>query len=141
MIKITKNTKSQITFEKDTWEETWFNNDCSDENLKKQCNRENDTILAVKFDDGNYIGSILHVYFKTESQINIDNSEQEKFNTNSEIGSHHWFQTLLGQCIRMSEFIEKNPHDKRIQEFEYGKKIKETLIFIGKNHQKINTVK
>ncbi len=64
MIRITKNTKQQVTFEKDTWEESWFNHDCSDENLLKQCNRENDTIERVQFDDGKYIGSILYVYFK-----------------------------------------------------------------------------
>ena len=70
MIRITKNTKEQVTFEKDTWEETWFNNDCSDANLLKQCNRENDTIARVQFDDGKYIGSILYVYFKSEEKQN-----------------------------------------------------------------------
>ncbi len=64
MIRITKNTKQQITFEKDTWEETWFDNNCSDENLLKQCDREGDTIQRVQFDDGKYIGSILYIYFK-----------------------------------------------------------------------------
>ena len=73
--------------------------------------------------------------------METETKEAEKFNTNSEIGSHHWFQTLVGQCIRMGEFIETNPDDKRIQEFEYGKKIKETLAFVGKNFKQINTVK
>jgi hypothetical protein len=69
MIRITKNTKDQVTFEKDTSKETWFDNDCSDANLLKQCNRENDTIARVQFDDGKYIGSILYVYFKTEVMV------------------------------------------------------------------------
>lgn len=73
--------------------------------------------------------------------METETKEAEKFNTNSEIGSHHWFQTLVGQCIRMGEFIENHPDDKRIQEFEYGKKIKETLAFVGKNFKSINTVK
>ncbi len=68
MIKITKNTKNQVTFEKDTWEEQWFDDDCSNENLLKQCNRESDTIKRVQFDDGKHIGSILHVYFFTENE-------------------------------------------------------------------------
>ena len=66
MIRITKNTKDHVRFEKETLEEPWFDNDCSDANLLKQCNRENDTISRVQFDDGEYIGSILNVYFKTE---------------------------------------------------------------------------
>jgi hypothetical protein len=64
MIRIIKNTKEQVTFEKDSREESWFNHDCSDTNLLKQCNRENDKISRIKWDDGEHIGSILHVYFK-----------------------------------------------------------------------------
>lgn len=67
MIKIIKNTKDQVTFEKETKKENWFNNDCSDANLLKQCNREGDIISRVKFDDGKYTGSILHVYFKSDN--------------------------------------------------------------------------
>jgi hypothetical protein len=66
MIKIIKNTKEQVTFEKELKQESWFDYDCSDVNLLKHCNRENDTITHVKFDDGKYIGSLLHVYFKSE---------------------------------------------------------------------------
>lgn len=66
MIKIIKNTKEQVTFEKEIKQESWFDYDCSDVNLLKHCNRENDTITRVKFDDGKYIGSLLHVYFKSE---------------------------------------------------------------------------
>jgi len=73
MINIIKNTETQVTFEKTTWEESWFGNDCSDENLLKQCDRESDTIQRVQFDDGEFIGSILHVYFKPKK-----NSDQEQ---------------------------------------------------------------
>lgn len=66
MIKITYNTKYQVTFEKDTRKETWFDNDCSNAKLLKQCNRENDTIKRIQFYDGKYIGSILHVYFEVK---------------------------------------------------------------------------
>ncbi len=64
MITITENTKHRVIFEKGTREESWFNNDCSDENLLKQCNRQSDKIDRVKFDDQKYIGSVLYVYFK-----------------------------------------------------------------------------
>lgn len=78
MIRITKNTKEQVTFEKDTWEETWFNNDCSDANLLKQCNREDDTIERVQFQDGKHIGSILYVYFKIKQKQNMEFTKTER---------------------------------------------------------------
>jgi hypothetical protein len=64
MIKVIKNTKEQVTFEKFDQKEPWFEHDCSDVNLLKHCNRRNDIIKNIKFDDGKYIGSLLHVYFK-----------------------------------------------------------------------------
>ncbi len=64
MIKIIENTKDRVLFEKEAQGESWFNHDCSDDNLKKQCNREKDTITRVQFMDGKYIGSELMVYFK-----------------------------------------------------------------------------
>lgn len=75
MIKIIKNNKYQVTFEKETREETWFDNKCSNENLLKQCNRENDTIDRVQWDDGEYIGSLLHIYFKANDEILIEIEE------------------------------------------------------------------
>lgn len=62
-IRITRDTDTQVTFEKDTWEEAWFNHDCSNPNLLKQCHRESEQIERIQFDDGRYIGSILYVYF------------------------------------------------------------------------------
>ena len=64
MINIIKNTKEQVTFEKVLKEESWFGHDCSDANLLHQCNRPNDTIERVKWDDGKYTASLLHVFFK-----------------------------------------------------------------------------
>ena len=64
MIKIVENNKNQVTFEKDDRDECWFNHDCSNENLLKQCSRENDKIKRVQFDDGEHICSILYVYFE-----------------------------------------------------------------------------
>ncbi len=64
MIKIIENSKHMVVFEKETRDELWFNDDCSDENLKKQCNREADTITRVQFSDGKFIASELIVYFK-----------------------------------------------------------------------------
>ena len=64
MIKIVENRKDRVLFEKETREEKWFDNNCSDENLKKQCNREDDKITRVQFMDGKYIGSELMVYFE-----------------------------------------------------------------------------
>jgi len=64
MIRIIENTKAKVLFEKDKRDEAWFDHDCSDENLKKQCNRENDIIDRVQFIDGKHIASELAVYFK-----------------------------------------------------------------------------
>jgi hypothetical protein len=69
MIKIIENKKDIVIFEKETKDESWFNNDCSNENLKKQCKRENDTITRVQFNDGKYIGSELVVYFKNNEPM------------------------------------------------------------------------
>jgi hypothetical protein len=63
MIKIILNTKEQATFEKENREESWFNHDCSDENLLRILNRENDSIKKVQWEDGKYMASLLHVYF------------------------------------------------------------------------------
>jgi len=63
MIKITKNTKEQVTFQKMDRDESWFNNDCSNENLAKEANREGETVTMVQFADGDYIGDTLHIYF------------------------------------------------------------------------------
>ena len=66
MIRITENTKEKAVFVKDTPNrvEPWFNHDCSNENLLKELGREGDTILRVQWEDGEYIASILNVYFK-----------------------------------------------------------------------------
>ena len=63
MIRIIKNTKEQVTFEKDSKDERWFNDNCTNENLLKECNRVGDKIEHVQWDDGEYIGSLLHIYF------------------------------------------------------------------------------
>lgn len=63
MIHIIKNTPEHLIFKKDSRQETWFNNDCSDDNLLKQCKRESDTIKRIKFEDGEHIASLLNVYF------------------------------------------------------------------------------
>lgn len=71
MINIIKNTAQHVIFEKDSRNETWFNNNCSNENILKLCNRVGDEIEKVRFEDGRYIGSLLHVYFyDTQSVIN-----------------------------------------------------------------------
>lgn len=67
MINIIENTKERVTFEKDSKEEAWFDHDCSDTNLLKQSKREGDIIDHVKWEDGNHIASILHVYFKSDN--------------------------------------------------------------------------
>ena len=63
MINIIKNTPKHIVFEKDNKQESWFNNNCSNEELLKHSNRSNDTIKNVKWEDGKYIASLLNVYF------------------------------------------------------------------------------
>ena len=60
----------------------------------------------------------------------------EDFNTNSEIGSYHWFATLMGQIIRMGEFIEKHPDHEMVK--PYGEKIKSISRFVADNFKKIN---
>jgi hypothetical protein len=70
MIRIIENTKDKVIFEKETRGETWFDNDCSNENLKKQCNRIDDTISRVQWKDGKYIASELIVYFKNDENSN-----------------------------------------------------------------------
>jgi hypothetical protein len=62
--------------------------------------------------------------------------ESLQFETNSEIGSHHWFQTLMGQVVRCGEFIEAHPEHEKVK--MYGKKIKDISVFIGKNFKQIN---
>jgi hypothetical protein len=66
MIKTIHVSKDHIRFEKTDWKESWFNNDCPNENLKKILGRESEEIVSVKFDDGDHIGSILNVYFKKQ---------------------------------------------------------------------------
>lgn len=63
-ITIIKNELSEAIFEKDDKNEPWFNNNCSDENLKKHLNRENCDISRIQFHDGKYTASKLIVYFK-----------------------------------------------------------------------------
>lgn len=45
-IEITKNSPTQVTFEKKDKDETWFNNNCSNENLLKILGREKDIITG-----------------------------------------------------------------------------------------------
>jgi hypothetical protein len=61
---------------------------------------------------------------------------EKKFITNSEIGSHHWFQTLVGQVIRCGEFIENHPNHELVK--TYGNRIKETMVFVAKHQREIN---
>lgn len=68
MIKKIENTHSRAYFVKETKGESWFNHDCSNENLLKQCNREREEIDRVQFMDGDYIGSELMIYFKNNKQ-------------------------------------------------------------------------
>jgi len=63
MISIIKNTPEHIVFEKDNKSEPWFNNNCSDEQLLKHCNRPGGVIKRVKWEDGKYTASLLNIYF------------------------------------------------------------------------------
>jgi hypothetical protein len=63
MIRIIKNTSKHIIFEKDNKEELWFNNKCSNEDLLIHCNRPNDVIKSIKWEDGKYTASLLNIYF------------------------------------------------------------------------------
>lgn len=67
------NNSTYVRLEKDNRDERWFGTgDCSDENLLKFLNRPEDVIDRVKFDDGQHIGSILHVYFKVvKDKLNL----------------------------------------------------------------------
>ncbi len=62
MIRITLNTKEKAIFVKDSILDPWFK-DCSDENLLKELDREDDTIRTVQWEDGEHLASILNVYF------------------------------------------------------------------------------
>jgi len=64
MIIITTNTPKHIVFTKDDKTEPWFNHNCSDENLLKQCNRPDDKIQRIQFEDGEHVASMLNIYFK-----------------------------------------------------------------------------
>ncbi len=64
MITIIINTPKHIVFEKDSKEEPWFNNNCSNDQLLKKCDRPNDTIKKVKWEDGKYTASLLNIYFE-----------------------------------------------------------------------------
>lgn len=75
-------------------------------------------------------------YLDWKEEENIEVIEEE-FNTNSSIGSSHWFNTLIGQCIRMAEYVENHPQDHSINT-KYGSKIKKTLQYIIKHYKKIN---
>lgn len=60
-------------------------------------------------------------------------------NTNSEIGSAHWFNTLMGMIIRMGEFISDRPvHENNAL---YGNKIMQISKHICHNLKSINNVK
>lgn len=74
MISIISNDRFKVTFEKSDMAESWFNNDCSDDNLKKQCNRT-EPIKRIQFDDGKYIASLLHVYFNPPQDGTKNNGE------------------------------------------------------------------
>ena len=64
MITIIYDSPLKITFKKDLDSESWFDHDCSNENLLKQCGREGDTIRRIQFDDDKQIANLLHVYFE-----------------------------------------------------------------------------
>lgn len=66
-IRIIKNTPNHVVFEKDDRKESWFNHNCSDENLLQQCGRSKGwEIDRIKFDDRRHIASILNVYLKVK---------------------------------------------------------------------------
>ncbi len=67
MIKIVQNGIDKAVFVKDDRNESWFNHKCSDENLLKILDRQNETIEKVRWEDGEHIASILNVYFKQPS--------------------------------------------------------------------------
>lgn len=56
-------------------------------------------------------------------------------NTNSEIGSEHWFNTLMGRMLRYGEFIYNNPEHENVK--EYGKSIQDTSRFIMDSYNKL----
>ncbi len=62
IIKI-EDTPKKVVFKKTDKSEPWFNNDCSNENLLKQSERKDGKIEKIRFEDGDYIASLLNVYF------------------------------------------------------------------------------
>lgn len=58
---------------------------------------------------------------KTEEKINI-----YKSSTNSELGSYHWFHTLLAQHMRIGKFLINNeaPSEEILR--EWGQQLFET---------------
>lgn len=64
MIHIIKSTPNEVVFEKTERKESWFDNKCNNENLLIQCNRPEGVIDRIKWDDGKYMSSLLHVFFK-----------------------------------------------------------------------------
>lgn len=65
MITILKHTNVKVTFEKTDRDEPWFNDNYFKEYLLLILDRPTeDTIEHIQFEDGKYIGSLLHVYLK-----------------------------------------------------------------------------
>ena len=73
MIRITDNTVNRIVFEKETRDESWFNNDCSNETIMKHAGEAHagQTITRLQFEDGDFIGSILKVYFNDKPTLEV----------------------------------------------------------------------
>jgi hypothetical protein len=69
MITIILNTPRKVTFKKSDQEEPWFDHDCSNERLLKECGRECDKIKRIQFGDDGQIANLLHVYFEEETIV------------------------------------------------------------------------
>lgn len=76
MITIIYNTPRKITFKKSDSKEPWFDHDCSNERLLKECGREGDKIRRVQWDDDGQIANLLHVYFE-EQESEADKQDRE----------------------------------------------------------------
>lgn len=133
MIRISENTPKRVTFVKETREETWFDDNCSDENLLKMCNREGDAIKRVQFDDGRYIGSILYVYFEEKKFLNVENEKEKNLETlfiETNRNSFHEFENADFQKISRCHDWRNYVPDELVEEWYTLSERERKIIFI-----------
>lgn len=67
-----------------------------------------------------------------------ENQEEIKSSTHSPLGSIHWFRTIVGNMLRVGEFLAEHGNAKPELIKPYGKSIYDTCKELLAGHSKIN---